>query len=110
MEFAVFKAEWESTGVGFHGSLDTVPPPTGPRMALIAGRTADNPKLLRDVINAGCTHVMLEKPGATTVEDLEAMAEVYVCVRERVCVCVRVCACVCVCVCKGLARPRGWDC
>ena len=73
-EFAEFKNEWEPKGCGFHASLDTVPPPTGPRMALIAGRTADNPKLLRDVIEAGCTKVMLEKPGATTVADLESMA------------------------------------
>ena len=32
-------------------------------MALIAGRTVDNPKLLRDVIEAGCTKVgMIPKP------------------------------------------------
>jgi len=73
-EFAAFKEEWEPKGCAFHASLETVPPPTGPRMALIAGRTADNPKLLRDVIEAGCTKVMLEKPGATTVADLVDMS------------------------------------
>ena len=44
----------------------------GPTLALISGRTADNPKLLKEVIEAGCTHVYLEKPGAPTVAELEA--------------------------------------
>ena len=35
----------------------------GPTLALISGRTADNPRLLKEVIAAGCTHVYLEKPG-----------------------------------------------
>jgi len=42
-------------------------------LALISGRTADNPRLLREVIDAGCTHVYLEKPGAPTVAELEEM-------------------------------------
>jgi len=45
----------------------------GPTIALISGRTADNPKLLKEVIAAGCTHVYLEKPGAPTVAELEEM-------------------------------------
>jgi len=45
----------------------------GPCLALISGRTADNPKLLKDVIEAGCTHVYLEKPGAPSVAELEEM-------------------------------------
>ena len=45
----------------------------GPTLALISGRTADNPKLLKEVIEAGCTHVYLEKPGAPTVAELEEM-------------------------------------
>ena len=50
-EFAVFKDEWEPKGCGFHSDLASVPAPSGPRLALIAGRTADNPKLLREVIS-----------------------------------------------------------
>jgi len=46
----------------------------GPRIALIAGRTADNPALFRAALESGATHVMLEKPGAPTVKELEAMA------------------------------------
>jgi len=46
---------------------------SGPTLALISGRTADNPRLLKEVIAAGCTHVYLEKPGAPTVAELEEM-------------------------------------
>ena len=46
----------------------------GPTLALISGRTADNPRLLKEVIAAGCTHVYLEKPGAPSVPELEEMA------------------------------------
>jgi len=44
-----------------------------PCIALISGRTADNPRLLKEVIAAGCTHVYLEKPGAPSVAELEEM-------------------------------------
>jgi len=44
-----------------------------PCIALISGRTADNPRLLKEVIAAGCTHVYLEKPGAPSVTELEEM-------------------------------------
>ena len=63
----------ETPGVAFCSSVADVPKPDGPRMALISGRTADNPKLLREVIEAGCTAVYLEKPGAPTVAELEDM-------------------------------------
>lgn len=42
-------------------------------MALISGRTADNPRLLSEAIAQGCKCVMLEKPGAPTVAELESM-------------------------------------
>eukprot|EP00316_Scyphosphaera_apsteinii_P021067 CAMPEP_0119309510 /NCGR_PEP_ID=MMETSP1333-20130426/15807_1 /TAXON_ID=418940 /ORGANISM="Scyphosphaera apsteinii, Strain RCC1455" /LENGTH=370 /DNA_ID=CAMNT_0007313499 /DNA_START=122 /DNA_END=1234 /DNA_ORIENTATION=- len=44
-----------------------------PTLALISGRTADNPRLLREVIDHGCSAVYLEKPGAPTVGELEDM-------------------------------------
>ena len=53
------------------GLLQTVT--QGPTIALISGRTADNPRLLKEVIEAGCTHVYLEKPGAPSVAELEEM-------------------------------------
>mmetsp|Transcript_40840 Transcript_40840/g.55613 ORF Transcript_40840/g.55613 Transcript_40840/m.55613 type:complete len:383 (-) Transcript_40840:326-1474(-) len=73
--FAEFAAEWAPKGVGFYPSVADLPPATGPRMALIAGRTADNPRLLRECIDVGgCSHLILEKPGAPTVAELEDMA------------------------------------
>ena len=75
-EFAEFKDEWVAKkGVQFHTSVADLPPTDKPRMALIAGRTADNPRLLREVIDGGCASVMLEKPGAPSVAELEGMAE-----------------------------------
>ena len=71
--FAAWAAETGASGVAFCESVADVPKPDGPRMALISGRTADNPRLLREVIEAGCTAVYLEKPGAPTVEELESM-------------------------------------
>jgi len=72
----VFK-EWadeeSKNGVGFYASVSDLPPPEGKTLALISGRTADNPRLLKEVIEAGCTHVFLEKPGAPTVAELEDM-------------------------------------
>jgi len=58
--------------------VSELPGPSGeatPCLALISGRTADNPQLLKEVIEAGCTHVYLEKPGAPTVEELEEMVK-----------------------------------
>lgn len=72
--FAQWAEETSKRGVTFCKSVSEVPPPTdAPRMALISGRTADNPRLLREVIEAGCTAVYLEKPGAPTVAELEEM-------------------------------------
>lgn len=50
-------------------------PPAGEtkRLALISGRTADNPKFMSQCIQAGCSTIYLEKPGAPTVAELEAM-------------------------------------
>ncbi|GMI40153.1 hypothetical protein TeGR_g3066, partial [Tetraparma gracilis] len=74
-----------SHGVTFHASLRTVPGPaqvlTGagsapghaPRMALVSGRTSDNPGLLSECISHGCNTIYLEKPGAPTVAELQAM-------------------------------------
>lgn len=72
-------AEWQSAtekthGTKFLGSLNDLPPPSAPRLALISGRTADNPKLLKEVIAKGAKCVYLEKPGAPTVAELEQMA------------------------------------
>jgi len=70
--------EWQSSaeaayGTTFAASLDDLPPPDAPRLALISGRTADNPRLLSESIAHGAKCIYLEKPGAPTVVELEAM-------------------------------------
>mmetsp|Transcript_26217 Transcript_26217/g.104908 ORF Transcript_26217/g.104908 Transcript_26217/m.104908 type:complete len:371 (-) Transcript_26217:587-1699(-) len=69
---------WAPKGVAFHASVEGIfektPDDTTAKIALIAGRTVDNPKFFRQALAAGATHILLEKPGAPTVEELEAMA------------------------------------
>jgi len=75
-EFGEFKSKAEAENqVGFYTSLADVPPVTDgvKRLALISGRTIDNPRLLGEAIAAGCSVIYLEKPGATTVAELETM-------------------------------------
>ena len=65
------KSEHETT---FLSSVDDLPPAEGKqRVALISGRTADNPRLLGECIAKGCKCIYLEKPGAPTVKELEEM-------------------------------------
>jgi predicted dehydrogenase len=64
----------DATTTTFLSSMDDLPEPQNkPRVALISGRTADNPKLLGECIKKGCKCIYLEKPGAPTVKELEAM-------------------------------------
>lgn len=75
-EFLEFRKETElKHGVQFHRSMREVPDASDgiKRMALISGRTADNPRLLSEAITSGCMTVYLEKPGAPTLEELEDM-------------------------------------
>jgi predicted dehydrogenase len=65
------KSEHKTT---FLSSVDDLPPAESkPRVALISGRTADNPRLLGECIAKGCKCIYLEKPGAPTVKELEEM-------------------------------------
>ena len=74
-DFKVFQEETEAEfGVNFAKSLEELPPPKAPRLALISGRTADNPRLLTESIASGAKCIYLEKPGAPSVAELEAMA------------------------------------
>jgi len=75
-EFKEWQAESEAKyGVKFATSLDDLPPPAAPRLALISGRTADNPRLLTESIAHGSKCIYLEKPGAPTVAELQQMAK-----------------------------------
>jgi predicted dehydrogenase len=73
-DFKDFQAESEQKyGTKFALSIADLPPPQEPRLALISGRTGDNPKLLTECIANGSKCIYLEKPGAPTVKELEQM-------------------------------------
>ena len=73
-DFAQWQEETEAKyGTKFIGNLEDLPPPAAPRLALISGRTADNPRLLTESIAHGSSCIYLEKPGAPTVAELEQM-------------------------------------
>ena len=42
-------------------------------LCVIAGRTVDNPRLFRECIGLGASHIYLESPGAPTLEQLKDM-------------------------------------
>merc|ERR1712232_1140224 len=66
--------------VAFYSSMSEIPNTEGPKLALIAGRTSDNPKLFKDAIDQGFSHIFLEKPGASTVQELLDMKQ-YACAK-----------------------------
>eukprot|EP00538_Stauroneis_constricta_P002834 CAMPEP_0119545612 /NCGR_PEP_ID=MMETSP1352-20130426/314_1 /TAXON_ID=265584 /ORGANISM="Stauroneis constricta, Strain CCMP1120" /LENGTH=258 /DNA_ID=CAMNT_0007590185 /DNA_START=111 /DNA_END=884 /DNA_ORIENTATION=- len=77
-EFAEFQKEAEEKeGIQFLMSVADLPalPEGKKRLALISGRTADNPRLLKECIDNGCSTIYLEKPGAPTVAELEVMRD-----------------------------------
>lgn len=75
-EFAKWEKETIDTyGTMFTTSLSDLPPPENPRCALISGRTADNPRFFSEAIANGCSTIFLEKPGAPTVTELQAMKD-----------------------------------
>ncbi|KAL3904756.1 MAG: hypothetical protein SGILL_009946 [Bacillariaceae sp.] len=77
-EFTEFQKETEEKeGIQFFKSMGELPPVADGknRLALISGRTADNPRLLTECIANGCSTVYLEKPGAPTVAELAAMRD-----------------------------------
>jgi len=75
-EFAEFqKRTEEEHGVKFYKSVADLPSKMDGlnRLAIISGRTADNPKFLSECIEKGCSTIYLEKPGAPSVALLEGM-------------------------------------
>lgn len=77
-EFAEFQKESEKKeGIQFLKSVSDLPTVADgkKRLALISGRTADNPRLLGECIASGCSTIYLEKPGAPTVAELSAMRD-----------------------------------
>ena len=77
-EFHTWRKKLEADrGIRFFATVAEVPAPEEGdlRLAIISARTADNPALLADCVAGGCDAIYLEKPGATTVKDLEAMRD-----------------------------------
>jgi predicted dehydrogenase len=77
-EFAEFQKESEEKeGIQFFENVTDLPDVADgkKRLALISGRTADNPHLLGECIANGCSTIYLEKPGAPTVAELSAMRD-----------------------------------
>ena len=70
-------ADWVNTvstmGVQLAASVDELQQFRNPTICLIAGRTADNPKLFKQCIEKGAKCIFLEKPGAPSVEELREM-------------------------------------
>jgi predicted dehydrogenase len=75
-EFKTWQTDTEAKyGTTFAVSLDDLPPAAAPRLALISGRTGDNPHLLTECIAKGSKCIYLEKPGAPTVKELQQMKD-----------------------------------
>jgi predicted dehydrogenase len=71
--FMTFLTETSAKGVMFTSSVEDLQKFQRPTLCLIAARTADNPKLLRQCIEKGAKFIFLEKPGAPSVEELRDM-------------------------------------
>merc|ERR1719401_558614 len=56
-----------------HSEIPAMPKPGHTSLAVICGRTADNPKLFKQAVDHGFKYIYLEKPGAPTVAELEEM-------------------------------------
>ena len=75
-EFHLWRKEQESkNGIVFFSKVSDVPTPEDGvlRLAVISARTADNPALLEASVDIGCQAIYLEKPGATSVDELLKM-------------------------------------
>jgi predicted dehydrogenase len=75
-EFQTFVKAKEEEGICFYETVSEVPARSSLeelRLGIISARTADNPKLMDECLEIGCTSIYLEKPGAPTVVELEAM-------------------------------------
>jgi predicted dehydrogenase len=73
--FTTLVSQLESAGVTCTDSITKLAKFTTDTMCLIAGRTADNPKLFKECIEQGATVIYLEKPGAPSVDELQEMSD-----------------------------------
>ena len=73
--FTAFVNQLEAVGVTCTDSVTKLSKFTTDTMCLIAGRTADNPKLFRECVEQGASVIYLEKPGAPSVDELQKMSD-----------------------------------
>jgi predicted dehydrogenase len=73
--FSDLVEQLEAAGVACTDSVLSLPKFEKDTMCLIAGRTADNPKLFRECVEHGAKIVYLEKPGAPSVDELQEMSD-----------------------------------
>ena len=70
-------ASLECPGAAKYAAMSDVPDGVAgaPRLFLIACRTLSAPTLFAEAIAKGATHIYLEKPGATSADELSAMRD-----------------------------------
>lgn len=71
--FASMVSEYSALGIQFTDSVMKLDDFERKTVCLVAGRTADNPKLFTQCVQKGATCIYLEKPGAPSVKELEDM-------------------------------------
>jgi len=84
--FCQLKASWEDKGVQFFESVSQLPelPQREHLFFIISARTSDNPKLFDECLQHKPKCLLLEKPGAPTLAELEAMKEKALAAKVRV--------------------------
>ena len=74
--FAEARSSIKALGqIRFHATIDQVSSFTrrNPCLVVIASRASDTPKLFRSAVERGASHIFVEKPCATTLEEIRAM-------------------------------------
>lgn len=73
--FKTMVEQLENAGVTCTDSVSKLPEFQKATMCLIAGRTADNPRLFKQCVEQGAKVIYLEKPGAPSVAELQEMSD-----------------------------------
>jgi len=68
-----FKKLQESSSFSFFQTVDELPRPNKPSIAVVSTRTPDMPDAVNAIIDKGFSHIYLEKPGASDTASLENM-------------------------------------
>jgi transaldolase len=74
-DFSAWMTAAKQDGVAFHASTEAAPRAGAQSVALICGRTAENPKFFSAILQKGFKTIFLEKPGAPTVREIAEMSK-----------------------------------